>query len=832
MMALRKIIPGLLAIGLGLSSGPQAIAATSNWIGPGSDWGTAGNWDSGVPTDDAGFQTSAPTAISYSVVGLVTLNSMTFNPGASAYTLMLDGSGTLWLKGAGLLNNSGQTQTIVINGGLDYDVTGPLVGSVLFQINAGGLAAFAATAQNATITNFGQLSIFSNNGGANALIVSSGSAATVTFGASSSASSATIVNTNQSTLIFNGTTSGGVATITNDSTLQFVGSATASSATITNNVGGTLSLSNSATLGNATVVNNGFINASAVTSSSWTVGSIQGTGDVQLGAANVEIGANNRSTLITGAINGLGSLVKVGTGTLTLGGANGYTGTTSVNDGTLNVSGSLAGDVTVANSGTLAGTGSVKNIVNLGTVTPGSDGSGTLTATRYSGSGLLNVICSGSSCGALRVTGSADISGTALNLSGSSVAVGQYAVVSAGSLSGTFTSMNAPTPLLTFTPHYSATDASVWIAFATPFAPSAQNANQAQVAGNLDTQKATSSTDFTGAIIVAEQLPASQIASALTQLNGDALASFQWVGLQNAALFTSGMRDRAVSVSSEAYGWWTHALGSVGHMQRNASIGSPASDATTGGFQMGYDSAVGDDLLLGFSGGYVQTSLDVTDRASSGHAKALLSGVYANYTPGNWFANGAFAYTGDSNAMGRDIAFGTVHRTASADFSSRLYTTRVEGGYAFQGHSTFSLVPSLSFRQTHLSQDGFTETGAPGLGLTVADQELNSYVSSLGIRFRRRFLPSSAHPMEVQVHTGWEHELGGLHDALSAHFAETSGGSDFIVEGTPRSRDAGVVGLESRVPLQRNLELVISYAASLSSAETTQNLYGGFRLAW
>ena len=35
----------------GLLYGFPALAATSNWVGPGSDFNTAANWDAGVPAE-------------------------------------------------------------------------------------------------------------------------------------------------------------------------------------------------------------------------------------------------------------------------------------------------------------------------------------------------------------------------------------------------------------------------------------------------------------------------------------------------------------------------------------------------------------------------------------------------------------------------------------------------------------------------------------------------------------------------------------------------------------------------------------------------------------
>jgi autotransporter-associated beta strand protein len=122
------------------------------------------------------------------------------------------------------------------------------------------------------------------------------------------------------------------------------------------------------------------------------VGSVEGSGFVYLGANELKVGTNNRSTAFVGVIQdgGLlggsgGWLTKIGTGTFTLSGANTYTGGTTVSEGVLLAhskqgSATGTGDVTV-NGGVLGGNGIVGGRVSIdagGFLSPGRDGPGTL----------------------------------------------------------------------------------------------------------------------------------------------------------------------------------------------------------------------------------------------------------------------------------------------------------------------------------------------------------------------------------------------------------------------------------------------------------------------
>ncbi len=108
-----------------------------------------------------------------------------------------------------------------------------------------------------------------------------------------------------------------------------------------------------------------------------TIGSLQGSGQIFLGARSLTIGSNHRNIIFSGAIQdgGLsgrtgGRLVKTGSGTLTLSGANTYTGGTTLSSGQLTISnttgsGTGTGSVQI-NAGSLAGGGVIAGATTIG----------------------------------------------------------------------------------------------------------------------------------------------------------------------------------------------------------------------------------------------------------------------------------------------------------------------------------------------------------------------------------------------------------------------------------------------------------------------------------
>lgn len=185
--------------------------------------------------------------------------------------------------------------------------------------------------------------------------------------------------------------SGSLTKNTSSMTLVLSGANTHSGTTRTN--AGNLVLANSLALQNSTLdtqlgANGNTVFDQTVVSNAFTLGGLTGAKNLSLqnnagtpAAVAVSVGNNNSSTTYAGALTGSGSLVKIGSGSLTLSGGNTYAGTTTITSGTLIVQSSLGlGNATV-NGGTLRGTGTVDGAtaVNSGGTIRGGNSIGTLT---------------------------------------------------------------------------------------------------------------------------------------------------------------------------------------------------------------------------------------------------------------------------------------------------------------------------------------------------------------------------------------------------------------------------------------------------------------------
>ena len=274
------------------------ISAGPVWNGGGGDnlWSSSANWSNvTVETNDTLAYGGSTRTTSTNDLTLVTqLRSIVFKDtatgaftlGGNGITLIADFDNNL------IRNDSTATQTI------NLPVTVGVAGAFVNTTNAAGTTVLGGT--------------FNNNG--NTLLVTGPGSTTIS-------ATGTITGSG-------GLTKSGGGTLAINAATTFTGN--------TRIAAGTLTVGHQNALVN-TIVDMNVADAGALTFSvaAATLGGLTGTRNINMGAANVSIGAKNEDTTYKGSLSGGTGLTKVGSAVLTLAGTNSYGGDTLISTGTL-----------------------------------------------------------------------------------------------------------------------------------------------------------------------------------------------------------------------------------------------------------------------------------------------------------------------------------------------------------------------------------------------------------------------------------------------------------------------------------------------------------------
>ena len=460
------------------------------------------NWGSGQPTSTSDVLFNANVHVAtITTEENYTIQSITFTGNLGMTFDMQNGNGgglgtVLTLNGAGLSNQSSTSSYVenmggaaygTFGGGIDYSSGSQLVfnnsassGNVAITNDAGynlgdGYGYGANITYNNTAT--AGTSVITNSGSVNDYNIS----ASIDFNNSSSASSATIKNnggngygSGGSVTSFSNSSTAGSATIYNYSGIYgpsyiqnfgdiygtgaggityFNNTSSAGSAYIETDGNGAVYFKDTSSGGTAQINNNGVMDISYDTAAGGVgVGSIAGSGVFELGGDVLTVGSLNTSTYVWGPMvdggsaGGTGgSLVKVGSGTLTLEGDNSYTGGTTIDNGEIYADYAYTlgtGTVTVS-GGTLTLPSYVTLTNTLGPLTGGgvvSGGTITNTSQYNMQSGSVSTVLAGTAglakttSGTVTLTGDDTYTGTTYLAAGTLAVSGQNAEINSGAV--------------------------------------------------------------------------------------------------------------------------------------------------------------------------------------------------------------------------------------------------------------------------------------------------------------------------------------------------------------------------------------------------------------
>lgn len=554
-----------------------------------------------------------------------------------------------------------------------------------------------------------------------------------------------------------------------------------------------------------------------------TTMNINGTGGVNFNSGSTNISATNFAgdgTLSlapnTTLIGALTSTAGADTGTLSL-------GNNSVLDGAVGGATGLHAINLTGNAGSANISGAVDSYsFSLGTNTLNIGGA--LTLANLAPGTINTTIASPTLFGHIVPVGSASEGATTVNVTVAPAAyipVGsQFDIVQATSgTSGSIVTAVSANPLYTFSAPVTANGLVTILADSTPLT-TILPANASSAAGGVSAALAgivAPGPDLLAVLIPINNLPtAAAVANALTQLApstpslAQPLVTFQttqrfqdlWLSRFDDVMCGPDLNPTDENSSCEARrsqnALWIKGFGSFGDQgTRNGFAGY---DTRVVGTMIGMDAPIGNSALgetrAGFGIGYARTAIDGKVFDAKTDANTYKATAYIGHERGPWFVNGSASFGWNDYAEERHIVFPGVNRTAKGDYNGQDYTAFVMTGYHFT-NPWFTLTPTVSLQDTYMKLDGYTETGAGNVNLSVDSQSYNYVQSGLGLKMARSFAIDGG-AVVPEVHAKWLHGFNNPNAKNTAVFT-APGSPSFTTQGPETADDTFNIGLGLKI---------------------------------
>nr|WP_151201369.1 autotransporter outer membrane beta-barrel domain-containing protein [Herbaspirillum sp. B39] len=234
---------------------------------------------------------------------------------------------------------------------------------------------------------------------------------------------------------------------------------------------------------------------------------------------------------------------------------------------------------------------------------------------------------------------------------------------------------------------------------------------------------------------------------------------------------------------------WLQGLGAWGRQQARA--GADGYDVSAYGMAAGMETDLSAREVAGLTLGYTRAGTRGSDNASGNdvNVDAVHVGGYVGLDMDGWTLDGALMVGGNHYSSQRAIRF--LGQTVSGSYNGWQVGARVEAGLPFALSQRWSGRWLAGLRLSHLSNEGYTESGNAALAQNVESSRANSVQPTLGVEFNRL----SDNGDRLQLRARYLHELAGNPDVTASFVA---GGPSFTTASTAPNRDAVQLGVSYR----------------------------------
>jgi outer membrane autotransporter protein len=276
-----------------------------------------------------------------------------------------------------------------------------------------------------------------------------------------------------------------------------------------------------------------------------------------------------------------------------------------------------------------------------------------------------------------------------------------------------------------------------------------------------------------------------------------------------------------VRVAVPKTAWWAQGIGAWGKNDGDSNAAGLSRDLA--GFFTGVDHRFGNNWRAGIAGGYTNSSVTDSSRASSANIDTAQLGAYAGANYGAWNLRVGAAGSWSTIDTNRQILFPGFSDDASARYGAMTAQLFSEVGYSVV-LGTVAAEPFAGLAWVHLSTDSFNETAGTMAALAGASSQDDVGYSTLGARAATIFMLPNGMALTARASAAWQHAFGDVTPDAVLAFEGTA--SAFTVAGVPLARDAALLETGFDVSITPRASVGISYTGQLAQGLQDNSVKG------
>jgi outer membrane autotransporter protein len=253
-----------------------------------------------------------------------------------------------------------------------------------------------------------------------------------------------------------------------------------------------------------------------------------------------------------------------------------------------------------------------------------------------------------------------------------------------------------------------------------------------------------------------------------------------------------------------------------------------------GGFIAGLDRKFAPDFRAGIATGFNAATLYTQAMPGTGTSNTLQFALYGEYLQKAFYLDALAGYGHSDNRMNRPIVIaGLPFRMAQGFTTANTFFGQLEAGYKIPVAPSFGgfVTPFARLQASTSTQNGFSETGADSLNLTIAQQTTNSLRTVLGAQLGADIDAPWHEKLALVFRLGWSHEFADQTRPVTAAFAGAPAIS-FTTFGAQAPRDGAVIGLGANTLIAERTSVYLRYDGDLAGGNTNHILNAGVRYVW